>query len=723
MTDAVFHPSLQVTDPYVYASHWTGHGGNHVTVFTSAPRPFASFEAVNCPPLNATSLVDQRNPVSEAIQVARQVGERLAPLVRGLPAQLAERLGFVGALRPSDWVEILFHLGWHFPDHGIDAGRFRILAASEEAPWDFRCPEPELQLGGVRVSPDVFPGVVVSRLGEGSDFLTASVNALLLILEALDGIERVAEPKPGAEFGRLRDTFLRLAVAHSHFPRELSARVLRLADSFRTPPATEWAGIERGGDGWGIPHFYVLSHLCANRVVCVLRGPGWETFQELANRAGALLPCWPAQPYPAVLNDVGAFARYCDTARFPWAGVACEVWNGGMVTDHRGNVERWLGLVFGLLMAHRLEHLTLVTRPEDVTHSVGGEPVNAMLTLRGMNLFAASALAIELAGLVPIQMIASNNFSPVPLAASGEASPMSAPEPQTLVEDTKRELVHPTPTVARLPAAEAQRLSDLAREEYAKSSRDFTLIAVPCTQLDNGWGFRQHPCEPDSPDAGQLRDGHFYWPLRCISHLGSATIEELGSFLFVAEGRNGDVVRRFGDFAGQAGAALRSAAPPWLVMNRALDAQTLWVAAAFFLSPTARRMTRQHPTGPCFLDNPWAAAITVLGDIPASTPDSSGAPPNENNPAPRVRCEEPDRSVYLDGKRIVGEVELALFRFFRVIAEAYPDPIRFKEIQRRAPGLHGKHRTRDLKDRLPSALANLVQSGKHGYLLKLPAPK
>src|SRR5262245_46623664 len=187
-----------------------------------------------------------------------------------------------------------------------------------------------------------------------------------------------------------------MAQAHAHFPRDLTVQVLRLADSFRTPPATEWAGIERGGDGWGVPKYYVLSHLDANRVVCALRGPGLETFQELANRAGALLPAWPAQPYPALLNDVGAFARYCDPEQFPWATLAGDLWNRGMVTEHRGNVERWLGLVFGVLMAHRLEHLNLATRPEGMTDAISLEPANAMLTLRGMDLFAASARAIEL---------------------------------------------------------------------------------------------------------------------------------------------------------------------------------------------------------------------------------------------------------------------------------------------------------------------------------------
>lgn len=104
--------------------------------------------------------------------------------------------------------------------------------------------------------------------------------------------------------------------------------------------------------------------------------------------------------------------------------------------------------------------------------------------------------------------------------------------------------------------------------------------------------------------------------------------------------------------------------------------------------------------------------------------DSAGPviDPADPNPA-RVRCDEADRSVYLDGRRVVGEVELAVFRFFKVIAEAHPDPISFARIQDRAPGLHGKNRTRDLKDRLPAPLDGWVKSGKHGYGLKLPARK
>jgi hypothetical protein len=101
----------------------------------------------------------------------------------------------------------------------------------------------------------------------------------------------------------------------------------------------------------------------------------------------------------------------------------------------------------------------------------------------------------------------------------------------------------------------------------------------------------------------------------------------------------------------------------------------------------------------------------------------TGQPATGANRPARARGDEADRSVHQDGKYVVREVELPVFRFFEVIAEAYPDPIPFSKIQTLASGLHGKHPTRDLKDRLPAPLAGWVKSGKHGYRLELPAPK
>lgn len=131
------------------------------------------------------------------------------------------------------------------------------------------------------------------------------------------------------------------------------------------------------------------------------------------------------------------------------------------------------------------------------------------------------------------------------------------------------------------------------------------------------------------------------------------------------------------------------------------------------------------------LDRELAEAVVLngaqLGDLQPSpsivTTTTAGPTTTVPPQTSRVRCDESDRSVYLDGKRVAGEVELTLFGFFRVLAEAYPNPVAFKEIQRRTPGLLGKHPTRDLKNRLPVALARLLGSGKHGYQLRLPNPK
>ena len=233
MRDSLFHPSNRVSDPFRITSHTSSLGGNHVHLFYPLPLdgdPLAEWLR-QVPNPNPGLLPDQKTPADDALSLVSQVCEMLAPLADSLPSHLSERLGFSQTGRSYSWVEVLFHLGWHFPDHGIEAVRCRILSRTDEAPWESVCPELQLQLGGVRASPDVFPGVIVSRLGPMSDFLTASVNALLLILEALDGIECGAQPQPHPDFGRLRDEFRHLGETFSQFPRELTARVLRLADN------------------------------------------------------------------------------------------------------------------------------------------------------------------------------------------------------------------------------------------------------------------------------------------------------------------------------------------------------------------------------------------------------------------------------------------------------------------------------------------------------------
>jgi hypothetical protein len=68
-----------------------------------------------------------------------------------------------------------------------------------------------------------------------------------------------------------------------------------------------------------------------------------------------------------------------------------------MVTDHRGNVERWVGFVLYVLKEFDPESVEIQTFPAGAHACLGG---NAVLTLRGMNLYQASARAMELVGWV-----------------------------------------------------------------------------------------------------------------------------------------------------------------------------------------------------------------------------------------------------------------------------------------------------------------------------------
>jgi len=130
-------------------------------------------------------------------------------------------------------------------------------------------------------------------------------------------------------------------------------------------------------------------------------------------------------------------------------------------------------------------------------------------------------------------------------------------------------------------------------------------------------------------------------------------------------------------------------------------------------------------------------ALPALGKRQDQTPPTTEAPSEPPQPAssqgtlptlspavtptPRVYCDEDTRSVYLDTKCLASSLIPALFRFFKAIAVAHPDPIRFQKIQKNTTGLSGKHSTR-LKNQLPYKLRQLVASSRDGYHLNLPRP-
>lgn len=299
---------------------------------------------------------ERGSPSREAGELAERVFDRLRYFTLRLPAPLAGRLGLPAPPEAVDWRDALFHLGGHFPHHPIGGERCRVVAADRhEFPHLAEYAEVVLQLGLAGDAEPEFPRVVAARVGPDPDVAAASVHALELVRGAAEAPARTAGP-PREEWDRLRDQFLQ---AGKRCP-DLSAEVVLVSRVF--PPAPREPG---GGPPDGRPRWHVLSHRGAAREVCVFRGAGVAGFRELADRAGGLLPAWPADPYPGVFRDGEGTPP------------------GGMVTDHRDNVGRWVGWVVDALRQGC---------PEEVVVRRDPDPV---LTLRGLDPFQASARAIE----------------------------------------------------------------------------------------------------------------------------------------------------------------------------------------------------------------------------------------------------------------------------------------------------------------------------------------
>ncbi|AWM39111.1 hypothetical protein GobsT_26130 [Gemmata obscuriglobus] len=88
-------------------------------------------------------------------------------------------------------------------------------------------------------------------------------------------------------------------------------------------------------------------------------------------------------------------------------------------------------------------------------------------------------------------------------------------------------------------------------------------------------------------------------------------------------------------------------------------------------------------------------------------------------PPPRLRCDETDRSVRLDGRVLATELKREEFAFVQMLAARYPDPVPWRTVTNAAPGCRGKNQTRVL-NALPAAVRNLIESDATGYALRLP---
>lgn len=117
-------------------------------------------------------------------------------------------------------------------------------------------------------------------------------------------------------------------------------------------------------------------------------------------------------------------------------------------------------------------------------------------------------------------------------------------------------------------ASEVEGLLAEARDGFAGAPLDFTLVAIPAGRDPEGSGARFNRCEDDSPDAGEIREGVFYWPFRSFQALGEPSIGEVGRFAFMSFDRDGKASKAFSEFCGRAAAALLASAPSWIDIRR-----------------------------------------------------------------------------------------------------------------------------------------------------------
>lgn len=349
-------------------------------------------------------------PRAEAAAAYREFGllaERLESMCCQLPPRLAGRVGLDAMSAQPDWENLLFHFAWHFPHHFISGPvrRSRLLLA-RGGRGEFEIDESGLQAEGSELTEDYFPGVIFLAFPRTADLAAATGWAIDLLARAVRGGGGSLSPDDTRrQFGDLAGCFVaaRELAAGAGGRLDLSAAVFSHGTSFGLPAGAAVAGYPLPGPRT----VYVLSARGAAKEFCVLAGPRVEAFVELADRAGALLPDWPAVPYPTLFGPADRATAALD----------------GYVTDHRGNVERWIGFVFATLKERAPDGLEVRAVP-----AAGGGGIS-FLDLRGLDLFSASARAIELAGLTDPQ--------------SGGREPVGPPPPVTPVWDrTARRLTY-----------------------------------------------------------------------------------------------------------------------------------------------------------------------------------------------------------------------------------------------------------------------------------------
>jgi hypothetical protein len=88
-----------------------------------------------------------------------------------------------------------------------------------------------------------------------------------------------------------------------------------------------------------------------------------------------------------------------------------------------------------------------------------------------------------------------------------------------------------------------------------------------------------------------------------------------------------------------------------------------------------------------------------------------------------VHCVPADRSVWLDGERIVDALEESVFDYLAVLAERYPTPITYNRIKDQVPTLpENQTRFNSKVDGLPYKFSSQIRVERktgRGHVLKL----
>jgi hypothetical protein len=312
----------------------------------------------------------QPDQIQAALASVEAITGEILPLLQQLPKTIRDRLHMPDS---EGWWRIAFHLAWHFPRPFLQASRLRLLVKDGELCC--RCDETMVQLHGTRGLNDVLPGLIYSELKR--DLCTSSEVAVGVIIDAL---ERHVKTESSASteamvmsagqrraFDRIRSELL---VATQMPGPSVECKLLKLADSFSTPPASVWASLEvedcAGRD-------LTLSRWNAMQEVALIRGPATDWFCELAERAGDSLPVYILD-FPILFDDVQ------------------RGFSGPSPVMNRGPLERWVGFVLATLKRYGHEALR-------ITWGTGEGPLSYGLATLDRDLCAASVLAIDLARL------------------------------------------------------------------------------------------------------------------------------------------------------------------------------------------------------------------------------------------------------------------------------------------------------------------------------------